>query len=379
MTLDAYRALFDAPAAGVYLDHAAIGVLGQHVADAVSGYVAKRAGQTPGLAPNDYPADLERADRARERGGALVNATREQVCIVPNTSAGLNLVVQGLDWRPGDRVAVPSCEFPANRLPWLGLAHRGVEVDAIDHREGTFMPDDVAAAIRPETRVVAVSAVQFLSGFRCDLAAIAEVCRQHDVLFVVDAIQAAGAVRVDAGLADLVTFGGHKWLGSLQGAGLAVVSDRLRDRLVPARGWLNGPVDWDDFEAVSLDLHPDASRFHLGTFPTAALYALDAALGAMLALGLDELERAVLANAARLASGLDALGFRRYGPLGTPASGIVTVHADDPVPLHAHLAASGIFASLRDRKLRFAVHAQTRPEAIDRALDTVAAFTPQIA
>lgn len=374
MTLDAYHALFDAPSAGVYLDHAAIGVLGRHVAEAVSGYVAKRAGAVPGVAPNDYPADLERADRARQRGGALVNARAEQVCIVPNTSAGLNLVAQGLDWRAGDRVAVPGCEFPANRLPWLGLAHLGVEVDTVAHREGTFTSDDVAAAIRPETRVVAVSAVQFLSGFRCDLAAIADVCRVRDVLLVVDAIQAVGAVRVDAGLADLVTFGGHKWLGSLQGAGLAVLSDRLLDRLTPARGWLNGPVDWDDFEAASLDLHPDASRFHIGTFPTAALYALDAALGAMLDLGPEALERAALANAARLADGLDALGFRRYGQPGTPTSGIVTVHADDPEALHAHLAHSGVHASLRDRKLRFAVHAQTRPDAIDRALASVAAF-----
>ena len=295
----------------------------------------------------------------------------EQVCVVPHTSDALGLVAYGLDWRPGDRVAVPGCEFPANLLPWHDLARRGVAVDTVPHRDGTFTTDDVAAALRPETRMLSVSAVQFLSGFRADLEALADLCHQRDVLFVVDAIQAVGAVHVDVAGIDLLAAGGHKWLGGLQGAGFAAVSPRLMDRLSPAVGWLNGPVDWDDFEATTGELHPDATRFHRGTFPTAQLYGLDAALGAMLDLGPDALERAVLGNAARLAEGLGALGFERYGPQGEPRSGIVTVRADEPEAVHAGLASRGITASMRSRLLRFAPHAHTPPDAIDQALDAV--------
>ena len=376
MTLDTYRDLFESPEGVAYLDHAATGVLGRHVTDAVGDYLAGRAGRIDGRSPNNFPADLDRIERARLRAAALVGAPAEWVAAVPNTSYGLNLLVEGLDWTPGDRVAVPGCEFPANLLPWLGLADLGVAVDRVAHRDGVFTVDDVAAAIRPETRVVAVSAVQFLSGFRCDLEGIAALCRDRGVVFAVDAIQAVGAVRIDMSALgiDLLSTGGHKWLGAMQGAGFAAIAPGLMARLRPTRGWLNGPVDWDDFDAISTDLHSDATRFHVGTMPTAGLYALDAAVGAILDVRPEVVEEAALANAARLAEGLDVLGYERVGPQGTPASGIVTVRAEDPEGLHAHLAGRGVVCSLRSRLVRLAAHAQTRPEAVDLALDAVASF-----
>ena len=69
---------------------------------------------------------------------------------------------------------------------------------------------------------------------------------------------------------------------------------------------------------------------------------------------------------------LGRLGLERYGPGGEPASGIVTVRAEDPEGLHAWLARWGVVASLRNRLVRFSPHAQTRPPAVDRALDAVA-------
>jgi selenocysteine lyase/cysteine desulfurase len=380
VTLDAYRDLFELPEGVAYLDHAATGVLGRHVTDAVSDYLDGRAGRVEGRSPNNFPADLDRIERARARAAALVGVPSGWVAAVPNTSYGLNLLVEGLDWRPGDRVAVPGCEFPANLVPWLGLADRGVEVDRVAHRDGVFSVDDVAAAIRPETRVVAVSAVQFLSGFRCDLEDIAALCRDRGVWLAVDAIQAVGAVRVDMDALgiDLLATGGHKWLGAMQGAGFAAIAPGLMGRLRPTRGWLNGPVDWDDFDAVSTDLHPDATRFHVGTMATAGLYALDAAIGAVLDVGPETIERAVLATAARLGEGLDRLGYERVGPREVE-SGIVTVRAEDPEGLHAHLTARGVVCSLRSRLVRFAAHAQTRTEAVDLALEAVASFGRTVA
>ena len=382
MTLAAYRDLFDLPADVAYLDHAATGVLSRPAREAAAAFLDARAGRDSERSPNNFPADLERVERARQRAAALIGADVRNVETVPNTSVGLGLLANGLDWEPGDRVVVPACEFPANVLPWRALEHRGVVVDLVPHHEGTFSVDDVAAAIRPETRLVAVSWVQFLSGFRCDLDAIAELCRDRGALLAVDAIQGVGALRLDVGAVrpDLMAFGGHKWLCSMQGAGMVYVADTLLDRLRPARGWLNGPIDWDDLEATDLALHDDATRFRLGTLPTAQLYALDAALGLFLDLGPDVVEEAVLGGAGRLAEGLERLGARRYGsdrPAGlrsAHASGIVTVAVDDPEGLHAWLAERGVTASVRNRLVRFAPHAHTRDADIDRALDAVASF-----
>ncbi|MDT0633052.1 aminotransferase class V-fold PLP-dependent enzyme [Rubrivirga sp. S365] len=377
MTLDAYRDLFDLPADVAYLDHAATGVLSRPAREAAVAFLDARAGRDPSRSPNDYPTDLERVDRARRRAAALVGAGVRNVEVVPNTSAGLGLLASGLDWRPGDRVVVPACEFPANVLPWRALEDRGVAVDLVPHREGTFTVEDVEAVLRPETRLVAVSWVQFLSGFRCDLDGLGALCRERGVLFAVDAIQGVGALRLDVGAVrpDLVAFGGHKWLCGMQGAGVVVVADTLLDRLRPARGWLNGPIDWDDLEAAGLALHDDATRFRTGTLPTAQLYALDAALGLFLDVGADAVEAAVLAGAGRLADGLARLGARRYGTdHPARASGIVTVAVADPEGLHAHLAERGVAVSLRNRLVRFAPHAHTREADLDRALDAVASF-----
>lgn len=377
LTLDAYRSQFDLPDGLAYLEHAAVGVLSRPAHDAVSGYLAGRAARLADRTPNNFPADLERIRRARRRAAALIGAEMRNVEIVPNTSYGLNLLAQGLDWKAGDRIAVPACEFPANLMPWRSLADRGVEVDLVPHHEGTFTVEDVERALRPETRLVAVSQVQYLSGFRCDLAGLADQCRQRGVLLAVDAIQGVGAVRLNVAAVrpDLVAFGGHKWLCAMQGAGIAYVADTLLDRLRPARGWLNGPVDWDDLEQTPDEFHPDATRFRLGTLPVAQAYALDAALGLFLDVGPDRIEAAVLATAARLAEGLERLGARRYGS-ADPArqSGIVTVEVDDPEGLHAHLAERGVVASLRNRLVRFAPHAHTRPADIDHTLEAVASF-----
>lgn len=378
MTLDAYRSQFDLDPAIAYLDHAATGTLSRVAHDAAADFLAGRAGRVDGRMPNNFPADLERVERARRRIARLVGADVRNVCHVPNTSYGLNLLVQGLDWQPGDRIAVPACEFPANLLPWRALGYLGVEVDPVPHHEGTFSVADVEAVLRPETRLVAVSWVQFLSGFRCDLGGIATLCRGRDILLAVDAIQGVGALRFDAGeiRPDLAAFGFHKWMCGMQGVGYAVVADSLLHRLRPARGWLNGPVDWDDFEAVTDDLHDDATRFYVGTFPTAALYAADAATGLLLDTGTETIEAAVLDRASRLGAALERVGAERYGSRDPArASGIVTVRVPDPEAMHEHLMACGVVCSSRSRLIRFAPHAHTRDADLDRAVEAVRSFS----
>src|SRR5690606_22589681 len=145
VALSAYRSQF-APPAGIaaYLDHAATGHLCAAARDAAGAFLDRRAGRLGGRSPHDYPADLLVAERVRARVAALVGADARGVEILPGTSHAINVVARGLDWQPGDRVAVPACEFPANLWPWRALGPEGVSVDLIGHRDGTFTPDDVA-------------------------------------------------------------------------------------------------------------------------------------------------------------------------------------------------------------------------------------------
>ena len=369
--IPALRADCEYPAEGIaYLDHAATGPLAGAARRAMEVHLDERAR----TAPNNFETLLPRLEAGRETLAALLGTETENVEYVPNTSYGINLVSQGLDWREGDRVAVPACEFPANVLPWLALERRGVAVDRIPAPRGRFMPEAVREIFTPRTRVLSVSWVQFLSGFRAPLAALAEICHERGVLLCVDAIQGMGALRMemDALGLDLVASGGHKWMLGPQGAGFVGVSPRLRDRLAPTYGWLNGPVDWDDFGATDLSLHPDATRFRVGTFASAPILGLVASAQAFLDAGPAEVERHVLRAAARVARGLHAFGFERWGATHDPDSGIVTVEHAAPEAVFDALRRENVWISVRDRKLRFAPHATTSDEDIDRALDAFA-------
>ena len=182
----------------------------------------------------------------------------------------------------------------------MALEPEGVVVDRIACASGGFTLEAVEAALGPRTRVLAVSWVQFLSGFRAPLAEMAELCRARGVILAVDAIQGVGALRLefDALGLDFVASGGQKWMLGPQGSAFVAVSPRLQERLEPMRGWLNGPVDWDDFGSASLDLHADATRFRVGTLATAPILGLLASVEQFLDAGPEAVEASVSAPAA---------------------------------------------------------------------------------
>ncbi len=371
MTLDTLRSHFPHTEHWAYLDHAATGPLSRPVMEAVGAFLEQRHRTQP----NNYLDAAPTVERARHRVGELIGAEAGRVELVANTSAALSVLAQGLDWQPGDRVAVPACEFPANVYPWLGLAHRGVEVDFIPHDRGTFTVEAVERTLTPRTRLVSVSWVQFLSGFRADLAAIGALCRGRGILFCVDAIQGVGALRLGVGALpiDFLACGGQKWLLGMQGTAFFYLTEALQARLRPVRGWLNGPLDWDNFLSYPTAFHGDARRFRIGTLGHAGFVGLDAAVGLHLAAGRDWCQAQVLARSAQVAAGLDRLGLRRYGSADPAhASGIVAAEHPDPEAVFALAQARGIALSVRDRKLRISPTYYNTPDEVDRALEVVA-------
>lgn len=354
----------------VYLDHAATGPLSRPSMDAVQTFLAEKHLTEP----NNYLAVEPVIGRARARLATMLNTDASRVDFAPNTSYAINFVAQGLDWREGDRVAVPACEFPANVMPWLALGQRGVQVDFIPQTDGTFTVEDVERTLTPETRVLAVSWVQFLSGFRCDLEALSELCRQRSVLLCLDAIQGLGALQLDLARTpvDFISCGTQKWMMGLPGLAFFYVTEDLQERLTPMRGWLNGPLDFDDLLSFSMELHPDASRFRAGTLDLAGVVALDAALGMYLEVTPERAERRVLALARLAADGLDRLGFERYGARDAAhASGIVTVEHPHAARVLDHLYARQVRASVRQRRLRLAPTWYNDERDIEIALDAI--------
>ena len=278
--VDALRRHFPHTEDRIYLNHAATSPLSRAVTEAIQHHVQQRQGATRTAQIDDFESLLAVIKATRTQVAELLQADTERVDFAPNTSAALNLLADGLDWQPGDRIAVPDCEFPTNVFPFKKLEAQGVTLDFIPTERGTFSVDDVAAALTPDTRLVSVSWIQFLSGFRADLEAIGALCHERDLLFCVDAIQGLGAFSLDVEAAhiDFLAAGTHKWLMGTQGLGVFYVQEALQNQLTPPTGWLHGPVNWTELDAYKLTLHDDARRFRTGTMNALGILALHASL-----------------------------------------------------------------------------------------------------
>jgi selenocysteine lyase/cysteine desulfurase len=382
MTSEALRSHFPHLEHQTYLNHAAVSPVSTRVRDAIEAFLGARHGATPEAPIENFEAFRPVLRRAKERAARVLGAEASQVDFVPNTSAGLNLLTRGLDWTAGDRIAVPDGSFPTNVYPFQNLEAEGVAVDFIPTTEGRFTPADVEATLRPSTRLVSVSWVHFLSGFRADLKAIGALCDAEDVLFCVDAIQGLGALQVDVQEAqiDFLAAGGHKWLMATQGIGIVYCRDALQAALRPPAGWLHGPVDWAHLDEYALTFHDDARRFRTGTLNSVGIAALDAALGLYLELGPDWCEDNVLDRARTLRTALRRRGLPLYGP-ADPArgSGIVTAAPERPQALFEHLQAHDVTGALRNRKLRLSPTYYNDETDLQVVLDALDAFSPDAA
>jgi len=235
--------------------------------------------------------------QTRELAARLINAAPEEIAFAPNTSAGLAMIANGLDWRAGDNIVTADCEFPANVIPWMRIKREfGVEIKMARERDCRLETGEILNLVDDRTRVVALSFVEFASGFRNDLAAIGRYCRERDVLFVVDAIQGLGALDldVDACAIDALSADAHKFLLGPDGVSLFYVSRRAMERVKPTQvGWLsvNNPEDYLNYDQ---SYAPNAKRFESGALNTAGVVGLGAALELFLQVGVEKIESYLL-------------------------------------------------------------------------------------
>ena len=359
-----------------YLNHAATGVLPQSTREAIDAFVAGHA-EAGVLGTFRYEAKMP---EYRERIGRFIGASGTEIAILRNTSDGANVVAQGLDWQPGDRVILSDNEFPANAIPWLALRSRGVEIDFVDTSEGRLTPDALRSMMTPRTRVVTVSWVSFEDGYRHDLAALAEVAHTGGALFCVDAIQGLGAFPLDVRDCDIDVLyaGGQKWLLALQGVSFVYVRESLLDRLkIASPGWRSLSDFWD-FLNYEQPPAPNASRFEGGTPNFVGALSLDRSIAVIEAAGTAAIARHVVALTDRLVEGLRDCGANVRSLRGPQvSSGIVTFFMPgvDSVALGRSIQSEGVVTTWRQSGIRVAPHGYNTPDEIDHLLRLVPEHT----
>jgi selenocysteine lyase/cysteine desulfurase len=349
----------------IYLNHAAVAPLCRRSAEAMQ-HLAEDCNRFGSL---HYDEWLEAYDGLRRAAARLINSDPSEIALVKNTSEGIATIAMGLDWKPGDRIVAFREEFPANYYPWKRLEQKGVAVTWLSVEASLEEIDRAAKG----ARLLAISFVQFLSGYRAPIQAIGEICRRNHVIYLVDAIQGLGAFPLDVRAChiDALAADGHKWLLGPEGCAILYIRKDLQEHVEPVEfGWTN-VAGYNDYGSRDMTLRPDAGRYEPGTLNTIGCFGLRASIELLLEVGVGEIAPVVQNLGDRIAAGVTALGYEVMGRR-TPetGAGIVSFRKAGlaETEIVRVLKEAGVSAAARAGWVRTSPHFYISPGEIERFL-----------
>ena len=357
----------------IYMNHAGVAPLSKPVQKAMVDFV-EDATVNGAVNVDDWVDTIE---ECRDNAAELLNANSTEIAFMKNTTQGILIAANGIDWNEGDNVVTTAVEFPANVYPWWSLNERyGVETRMVPEKDGIIHLQDLIDNIDGRTRVLTISHVEFASGFRNDITAIGEICRERDIWFVVDAIQSLGAIEVDVNKSkiDILAADGHKWMLAPEGAAVFYCSDSKRDRLINTNlGWA-GVINPRDFLDYDITQKPDATRFEEGSYNTTGIYGLNAALKLLRTVNIQCIEERVLTLTDLLITGLDKKGYKVKTPkIKSDRAGIVIFESNiyTPTQLFNLLQENNIITAERGSGIRISPHFYNTESEIEQLLNVL--------
>jgi len=355
----------------IYFNHASTAPINTLMKNRIDEFLKERSD----YALDDYWAFKAVADETKSMLGKMINCSGERIAFLDNTTNGIIWLAQGIDWKSGDRIILNDVEFPANVYPFLQLKEKGVEIDFIKSSHGIVTAEEIIDAIKPETKLISISFVQFLSGYRIDLEKIGRVCKEKKIIFSVDSIQGLGAIRLDVEKfnIDFLANGTQKWMLGLQGLAFIYVRKELQDKMKSAPiGWLAVKDAWNLLN-FDLTTKETGERFQPGTLNNLGIYAFNSSMKLFKEFGFDEIEKRILSNSKYFIEELAKIGYK--SPLVSfpemHLSGIVSFRSQDAQKIFDILSQKKIVCSLREGYIRFAPHFYNTKQDIDYVVDAL--------
>ncbi|HAP36093.1 MAG TPA: aminotransferase [Bacteroidetes bacterium] len=355
--LPLYRSWFPHLNTGkLWLNHAAISPLNSRTKAAVEHYLLNRSEGSI----DDFPQIVQISQNTKVQIGKLINAPAERIGFVNNTSDGLNILANGIGWKSGDRILLNDSEFPTNVVPFLNLKRLGVEIDFVRTFNDEIRLEDIEKAITPKTKLLSISFVQFLSGFKSDLKSIGKLCKRHNITFCVDAIQGLGSTPIDvqeSGI-DFLSSSGHKWLLSMMGFGFIYITEKLQSRISQQfAGWTSNKHYFNNLFDYRLDFDETARRYENGAQNNAGIVALGESVNLLNDVGIPKIHLHLLS----LTDYIFEFAEQNEIETATPRehekrAGIVTLKLPGAEKIFTSLNEQNIIVSLREGKIRISPH-----------------------
>jgi selenocysteine lyase/cysteine desulfurase len=367
-----FREHFPVTAHWAFLDHAAVAAPSTPCANAVAEWAHDKS--INGI--SSYSPWAVRVEETRRRAGRLLNADPLDICFVGSTTHGIGIIAEGFPWQPGDNVIIVAEEYPSNQYPWINQRDRGVEARSIQSRGNRVDMADIRDAMDSRTRLLAISSVEFASGFRNDLAALGELCRQRGIFFFVDAIQSLGVIPLDVQQLpiDGLAADSHKWMLGPEGAGIAYIRREWVERLhATGVGW-NSVVNSTEFSHIDFRLKPHAGRWEGGTVNAGGIVGMGESIQLLLDAGIENVQARVKELTDYLCERVRSAGAEVFSSrVQGEDSGIVSLRTPnrDPKELLKRCKSAGVIVNLRGGRLRVSPHAYNTVEEIDRFVDAI--------
>ncbi|MFW9888478.1 MAG: aminotransferase class V-fold PLP-dependent enzyme [Candidatus Thorarchaeota archaeon] len=350
-----------------YLNNAATGIPPMTCVTAMKEYLDNRI-----TAKGDFDETLEKIKEIREILASFLGGARRNYGFMPNTTSGVNTFAHSIEYPERSNVVLCDLEFPANYIPWQHLCRQqGLELRVVQSKEGAAPTNAFKELVDENTRVLAVSQVQFSSGFRSDLKALAEIIHDVGGYLVADIIQAAGWADTNLVEEDVDFAAGHapKWMLGPIGAGYVYASDRIMEDLTPKYlGWW-GVKEFREFGYSEREPFPDAKMFQIGSPAMIAYVGLLETLRMLTSLPAKEREGKALENADYLRKRLCEKNIEYYEFQESQRSPIVSCSPEDVETLDKNLKKNRIYCSVRNGRLRVSPHFYNNEAEIDRLVE----------
>ena len=355
----------------IYFNHASIAPVCTPVIESIHNVLFEKSAANI----DDYVELQVIINETKSDLASLINTSPDRIAFVDNTTNGINILAAGLKLKQGDHILLNDLEFPANVYPFLNLQKKGIVIDFVKSHDGIVSAEDVIERIAPETKLISISQVQFLTGYRVNLEKIGKVCRQKEIIFSVDAIQGLGAVQLDVikDNIDFVSAGSQKWLLGLQGLGFIYLSEGLQEKIDQnCLGWLSVEDAWN-FLHYELKLKKSADRYQGGTLNSIGIYALNASLKLLKQHGFSDIENCIIDNSSYF---MEKLAETRFSPVIQGAdknniAGIVSFKESEWKKIFDSLSGENIYCSVRLGYVRMSPHFYNTKEEIDKVIDVL--------
>jgi len=351
-----------------YFDHAAVSPLPRASAERMQRFAVECALEGDTL----WPTWSVGAEECRKLSARLINADTSEIALIPSTTMGISFIAEGWPWQPGDNIVLPADEFPSNQYPWLNLRTRGVEVRRVEMPATHLDLDRLNAACDARTRIVSLSFIGYLNGWRTNIADALTIAHRHGAKLFVDAIQGLGAFPLDVSAVpvDFLAADSHKWMLGPEGAGFAYIRHEHLDTLRPiAVGWNSVPGGYD-YSTIKEIWKPSASRYEGGALNMPGYLAMGESLRLLLDLGIENIGPRIVEYTTELAAELTARGAIVHTRRDQPdhCSGIVTftLPDQDPMLVRHRCLDNGVVLSVRGGRLRIAAHGYNDASDLER-------------